>query len=436
MSTPENLRTIAHHDPDHGPRRMVLGMVLVTALFVIVALIWATVAQLDVAVQAPGAVEAPSRIQEIQSLEGGIVEQLRVSVGQKVQKGELLVRLDTAQYSSSVGESQQQNLAALAGRARTDALLSGTAPKFDPVWQREAPALIEKETQLWRDSLRDFQATAAAATEVTRQRSGQLQEARTRIQSLQSEIKLGEESFAIEERLFKQGAGSRADYLTAQQKLLAQRSELTALQESLPRLQAGLAEAKATEAQGASRARAQWGTQRTEFETKVGSLSQTLQGQGDKLARRELFSPVDGVVNRVLVNTKGGVAQPGKAILEIVPNESPLLMTVRVKPSDIGFLHPDQEARVRVLPYDASTFGQMTAKVTRVGADAVVDEKGNAYFEVQLIAERGQLKLHGKALPVSSGMPVEVSILTGERSVMQYLLKPVLRGVQSALQER
>lgn len=436
MSTQENQHAPAHHDPDHGPRGMVLGMVLVTALFVVVAIIWATVASLDVAVQARGAVEAPSRIQEIQSLEGGIVEQLRVTVGQRVQKGELLAQLDTAQYAAIVGESQQQNLAALAGRARTDALLSGGEPKFDAAWRREAPALIDKETQLWRDSLRDFQATATAAAEVTRQRSGQLQEARTRIQSLQAEIKLGEESFAIEERLFKQGAGARADYLTAQQKLLAQRSEMTGLQESLPRLQASLAEARATESQGASRARAQWGAQRSEFETKVGSLSQTLQGQGDKLARRELFSPVDGVVNRVLVNTKGGVAQPGKAILEIVPHEIPLLMTVRVTPSDIGFLHPDQDARVRVLPYDSSTFGQMTAKVTRVGADAVVDEKGNAYFEVQLMAERGQLKLHGKALPISSGMPVDVSILTGERSVMQYLLKPVLRGVQSALQER
>jgi adhesin transport system membrane fusion protein len=119
-----------------------------------------------------------------------------------------------------------------------------------------------------------------------------------------------------------------------------------------------------------------------------------------------------------------------------VPEEARLLMTVRVRPSDIGFLHTEQMAHVRVLAYDSATHGQLDAVVERVGADALVDERGEAFFEVQLTAERDQLKLHGKPLPITPGMPVDVSILTGERSVMQYLLKPVLRGIQGSLQER
>ena len=152
----------AEVDPDRGPRRTVAAMVGVVLLFLVCAVVWALVAQLDVAVQARGAVIPPSRLQEVQSLEGGIVQQLLVAPGQAVKKGQLLARLDTAQYTASVGESRQNQLAALAGRARVDALLAGTVPRFDPDWQREAPELIAKESQLWRDALQEYQANGAA----------------------------------------------------------------------------------------------------------------------------------------------------------------------------------------------------------------------------------------------------------------------------------
>ena len=423
-------------DPDRGPRRTVVAMVAVSVLFLAVAIVWAFVAELDVAVAARGAVVPPSRLQEVQSLEGGIVEVMLVAAGDRVKKGQLLARLDTAQYTANVGESRQHQLAALAGRARADALLSGRSPQFDPAWSREAPELIAKETQLWRDGAHEYESAKAAAREGIAKRRGELAEAQARIVSLQSSLKVAEESFVIEERLFKEGAGARADYLTAQQKLISVRTELDSLHQSLPRLQAGLAEAQASAGEVDGRARAQWGAQRSEFATKVAALGSTLSGQQDKVARRELLSPVDGTVNRVLVPTLGGVAQPGKAILEVVPDEALLLMNVRIRASDIGFVRAGQGAHVRILAYDQSTHGQMDAQVARVGADAITDEKGESYFEVQLSAARDQLKLHGQPLPITPGMPVDAGILTGQRSVMQYLMKPVLRGVQGALQER
>lgn len=426
----------SHPDPDHGPRRTVLAMVLLTILFVATALVWAALARLDVAVQARGVVTPPSKLQEVQSLEGGIVEDMRVAPGDRVVKGQLLVRLDTAQYTSGLGESRQKYLAAAAGRARTEALLSGGEPRFEPAWRAEAPELIAKEQQLWRDALREYEAGVDAAREAAHRRAGELREAQARIGALQSSVAVARESFAIEEKLFAEGAGARADYLAAKQRLLQQQSELEGLRTSVPRLKAGVAEAQATLEQTTARARAQWGAQRSEFETQAASLAATLEGHQDRVDRRELHSPVDGVVNRVLVSTKGGVALAGKPIVEIVPDESQLQMTARVQPADIGFLHPGQVANVRVLAYDAATFGQMQATVERIGADAVVDDKGEPYFEVQLSAARDQLRLHGKPLPVSPGMPLDISVLTGERSVMQYLLKPVLRGIQGALQER
>ena len=438
MSSALAVRPVAAHhpDPDHGPHRVVLLMLGVMVLFIVTALGWASVAQLDVAAQGRGAVVPPSRLQEVQSLEGGIVQEMLVTAGQRVTAGQVVARLDTAQVQADLGESRQLQMAALASRARVDALLSGGVPQFSQALRDEAPELVDKETQLWRDAQREYRANQASVREAVQRRRGELAEAESRIQSLQGALKVADEGFAIEERLFNEGAGSRSDYLAAQQRLMQQRTEIDATRQSLPRLRAGLAEAQAQAAEADARTRAQWGTQRSEFQTKTATLGATIGGRQDKAARREVVSPVQGVVNRVLVNTRGGVAAPGKAILEIVPDEANLLMTVRIKPADIGFIRAGQPAHVRVLPYDASTYGQLDAEVKTVGADAVLDERGEAYFEVQLIAARDQLKLHGKALPITPGMPVDVGILTGQRSVMQYLLKPVLRSLQGALQER
>lgn len=426
-----------HIDPDRGPRRTVAAMIGVIVLFLVCAVVWSLVAKLDVSVQARGSVIPPSRLQEVQSLEGGIVQQVLVAPGQAVKKGQLLARLDTAQYAASLGESRQNQLAALAGRARVDALLSGGVPRFEPEWVREAPELIAKETQLWRDALQEYQSGGSAAREQVQVRRSEVTEAQARIRSLQGSLHVAEEAFAIEERLFKEGAGARADFLAAQQRLLQVQTELDGLRQSLPRLQAALAEAQASSSEASSRMRSQWGAQRTEFETRAAALGSTISGHQDRVQRRDLLSPVDGVVNRVLVPTIGGVAQPGKPIIEIVPEEALLLINARIKPADVGFVRVGQDAHVRVLAYDSATYGQLDAKVHNLGADAVLDEKtGEPYFEVQVSAARDQLKLHGKPLSITPGMPVDVGILTGERSVAQYLLKPVLRGLQGALQER
>jgi len=425
-----------HPDPERTPQRIVFLMVLSIAVLVVAIVVWAVFAQLDVSVHGRGSITAPSHLQEVQSLEGGIVREMLVKPGQQVRRGDLLLRLDTAQYDANLGASVQNRLAALAGRARLDALLTGGAPKFEPQWQQQAPDLIAKETQLWRDGQREFAAATSAAREGVVRRRSELAEAHSRIAQLDAGFRLAMESLAIEERLYKEGAGSRGDYLNAQQRVQQQRTELDSLRTSLPRLQATLAEAQAQAGEVEARMRGQWGAQRSEYETKAGALASTVKGQQDQVSRRDVTAPVDGVVNRVLVATVGGVALAGKPILEIVPADSEMLVTVRVKPADIGFIRVGQSASANVLAYDASTYGRLKAQVVRVGADAIPDERNEPYFEVQLSTDRRQLTAHGKVLPISPGMPVDVGILTGQRSVLQYVFKPVLRGLQSSLQER
>ncbi len=423
-------------DPERGPRRTILYLIALIALILLSTLLWAGLAELDVAVSARGSVTPPSRLQEVQSLEGGIVRELLVKAGQTVRRGEVLARLDTVQYAADLGASLQNRYAALAGRARLDALLADSPPQFDLEWQREVPALIAKEKQLWLDAKREYEAAGQAGREGIERRRGELAEAKQRLSQLEAGIKLASESLAIEERLYKQGAGARLDYINAQQRLLQQQTELESVKTSLPRLNAGLAEAQASANEARARMRAQWGAQRSEFETKASVLASTVKGQQDIVTRREISAPLDGVINRILLPTVGGVAAPGKTILEIVPLDHEVLISVRVKPADIGFIRVGQAASANVLAYDATTYGRLPAKVIRIGADAVLDERDEPYFEVQLSCDRSQLISKGKVLPITPGMPVEVGILTGKRSVMQYIFKPVLRGLQSALQER
>ena len=431
----------AHHmsgaavDLDATPRRLIFVMLALFALFLAVALGWMALAHVDVAVQARGAVIAPSRLQEVASLEGGIVHRVLVKAGERVKRGQPLVELNRAQYDADLGESVEGRRSLHAARIRYDALLSGGTPSFAPM-EAEAPVLVREERRLWQDAQREYQSSLTAGAEGVRRREGELQEARSRIENLTASEASARESLQIEERLYKEGASARADYLAAQQRWLAQSGELTAQRESLARLAASLAEARAQASEMAARTRAQWGTQRTDIEGKLAALSTTLKGREDRLARRDLVSPLDGVVNRVVIGTQGGVVQAGAPILEIVPHDDALRISARVKPADIGFIHVRQLAAVRVAAFDSAIYGKLDAVVERVGADVLLDENKQPYFEVEMASARNHLEHDGKQLALSPGMTVDASILTGQRTVMQYLLKPVLKTLGAALQER
>lgn len=422
-------------DLDATPRRLIFVMLALFALFVAVALAWMALAHVDVAVNARGAVIAPSRLQEVASLEGGIVHRVMVKAGDRVQRGQPLVELNRAQYDADLGESVEGRRSLHAARIRYDALLSGSTPDFAAM-EAEAPVLVREERRLWRDAQREYQSSQTAGAEGVRRREGELQEARSRIENLTASEASARESLQIEERLYKEGASARADYLAAQQRWLAQSGELTAQRESLVRLAASLAEARAQASEMAARTRAQWGTQRTDIEGKLAALSTTLKGREDRLARRELVSPLDGVVNRVVIGTQGGVVQAGAPILEIVPYDDALRISARVKPADIGFIHVRQLAAVRVAAFDSAIYGKLDAVVERVGADVLLDENKQPYFEVEMASAKNHLEHDGKQLALSPGMTVDASILTGDRTVMQYLLKPVLKTLGAALQER
>lgn len=428
---------ITHYpDLDQGPRKVVIAMLATVAVFLVAFAVWMTFAKLDIAVNAQGQVVPSSRVQQIQSLEGGIIREVLVKEGQRVQKGDLLVRLADVTYNSELGEAQEKYWSLLASIARLDAESKGVPPRFPREVEENAFALIGKQTDLWKSRKLAQDSAVETSEQQLRQKQQELAEARSNVTSLDRSYSIVQERMAIEEQLYRSGAGSRSDFLSTQQELTRIDGDLRASRITVSRLRAGVSEAKANLAQVQRGYRADVSQELESLRTEAASLRQVLSSREDRVSRRELRAPKDGIVNRLLISTEGGVAQAGDIIMEIVPVGDLMQVTAKVEPKDIAFLQPGQKALLRVTAFDSSIYGALEGNVQRVGADAILDEKKRPYFEVQVETSESYKGKNGDSLNISPGMTVDVNINTGERTLMEYLLKPIVKTFDTALTER
>ncbi len=429
---------LSHHpDFDRGPRRAVLILLGTTALFFLLLFAWMSLARLDISVSAVGAVVPSSRLQQIQSMEGGILQALNAREGSVVKKGEVVAVVENRQFTADMGESQQALWAAQAALTRLDAEARNAAPTFPPELEKNAPDLVREQRTLWQTRRQERENSLETLSRQLNQRQQELAEARARHEAIQEAIGPAREALAIEEKLAAAGAGARADLLNAQQRYTSQKGELETTRISISRIQAAVAEAQARLSETRSRFLTETSKEKNESELRAATLTEQLTGRSDKVARRELRAPLDGVVNRVLIPTIGGVVKAGESIMEVVPAEEHLLVAARVKPSDIAFIKPGQEAKVRISAYDSSIFGTLAGEVVRVGADAVVDpERKETFFEVFLETRKNYLGDPSERLTISSGMAADASIQTGKRTMMEYMLKPIVKTFDKSLRER
>ena len=424
-------------DFDRGPRRAAVAAVALIAVLLVGVIVWMNFASLDVSVEATGKVVPSSRTQQIQSLEGGIVEAVLVAEGQQVRKGDVLARIQNLQFASELGEARQAALAARAAITRLTAELEGGALEFPAELMTAAPTVVAEQRALFESRLSERLSVAETLERQLMQRRQELAEARSRVRSLRGQLALAREGLAIESRLSAGNAGSRADLIAARERVAGLKGESDAAVIAVRRLQAAVGEAEARLRETDARARAEASRQRADEEQRLAALTEQLTARRDRVSRRELRAPVDGVVNRVLINTIGGIAQAGETVMELVPADDRLLISARVKPADIAFIRPGQPARVRITAYDPSVYGDLAARVLRVGADALADERQDTtYFAVTLETEVSSVVRAEQKLSISPGMGASANILTGKRTLMQYLLKPVVKTLNRALQER
>jgi len=341
------------------------------------------------------------------------------------------------QFNAELGESQQTYWGAQAALVRLQAEAQNRPPVFPAELEASAPELVREQRTLWQSRRQERENTLDTLSKQLAQRQQELAEAKAKHQALNDAIGPAREALAIEEKLAAAGAGARADLLSAQQRYTAQKGEQETTRIAIGRIQSAVQEAQARLVETKSRFATETSKEKNEVELRAATVNQQLTSRNDKVARRDLHASMDGTVNRVLLNTVGGVVKAGETIMEVVPAEDKLLIAARVKPTDIAFIKIGQPAKIRISAYDSSIFGTLAGTVVRVGADAIVDnERKESYFEVFLEAERNFLGLPEERLTISPGMGADASIKTGKRTMMDYMLKPVIKTLDKSLRER
>jgi adhesin transport system membrane fusion protein len=376
-------------------RPLALAVLYATAIFLIVGLAWASWATLDEVVVGTGKIVPSSQVQVIQNLEGGILSELSVTEGQVVNKDEVLLRIDDTRFTSSYREAQVKRLSLLASIARLTAEAEGKQLSFPREVARQAPHLVRSETALHASRRRALQET---------------------VTGLRRSHELASKELAMSEPLVAKGAISEVEIL----RLRRQVNELqTQIDERLNRF------------------RAEAGEELSRYAAELATLDESAVAMEDRVKRTVVRSPVRGIVKTLNFRTLGSVIQPGATILEVVPIEDTLLVEAQVRPDDIAFIHPGQPATVKVTAYDFSIYGSIPGTVELVSADSLMDEKkGVTYYKVLARTKTASLNYHGKELPIIPGMTASVDILTGKKTVLDYLLKPVLKTRERAMRER
>lgn len=397
-------------------------------------IVWACFAWIDEVVRGEGKVVPSRQVQVVQSLDGGIVEELLVSVGQTVEAGQVLLRIDPTRYTSSLGENRAEYLSLTAKAARLQALASNqpfVAP--DEVLQ-ENPELAEMERRIWEARNEEVNAAVKQAEDQVRQRQQELLETEANHAQASSSCGLTSRELRVTEPLLKSGAVSEVDLLRLRRDVARFCGEAKAAAAQIERIKAAIEEAESRVTEARLSMRNQASAELSDVRSRLATLREEQVGLADRVKLAEIRSPVNGTVKTLLANTVGGVVQPGHDILEIVPSDDTLLLEVRINPRDIGFLRPGQEAEVKFTAYDFAIYGGLKGMVEQIGADSIVDEQGNSYYIVKVRTDKAYVR--DDSLPIIPGMMADVHILTGKRTVMQFLLKPVLRAKSNAFTER
>lgn len=410
-------------------RGLLWGVGVVLALL----LLWAAFAELDEVTRGEGRVIPTSQLQVVQSVDGGVVEELAVREGQTVEPGQLLLRIDPTRFVSTLLESRATALALQAKAARLEALGRGSTFTVPAELEREIPEIVAHERRLYETSREGIEAQIAIARQQLSQREQELNEARARRDQAARSLELAERELNVTRPLVKSGAVSDVDILRLERDVSRMRGERDQAAAQISRVQAAITEAEGKVQEVELAVRNQWRTELSDTMSKLGSLSEGARGLEDRVKHAEIRSPVRGTVKRLLVTTVGGVVQPGKEVVEIVPLDDALILEARVKPKDIAFLRPQQPAMVKFSAYDFSIYGGLDAVVEHISADTVTDDKGNAFYIVRVRTLKSAL---GEGLPIIPGMVADVDILTGRKTVLAYLAKPVLRAKANALTER
>ena len=368
--------------------------------FLLIAIIWANFAEIDEVTHGEGKVIPSSQVQIIQNLEGGILSEIFVREGDPVQKGQVLLRIDDTRFASSFREGRSKYLSMLASVARLKAEEEGKDTiDYPEIVKKEAPEVITRENNLFRQRREQLLANTS---------------------TLERSYELAQEELDITKPLVEEGLMSQLELIRLQREVNEIKGKISEAQEEFESL-----------------AHEEYNKQKDE----LSQLTEALLAMEDRMVRTTVRSPVKGTVKKINIATIGGVIQPGMDIMEIVPLEDTLLVEAKISPRDIAFIHPGQKAIVKFTAYDYAIYGGLDGVVEYISADSIEDEdkrSGNkeSFYKILVRTNTNHLGTAKKPLPIIPGMVCTVDILTGKKTVLDYIMKPILKARQNALRER
>ena len=421
---------------DDAPRIVRLTIWGVILFFVFLVL-WANFAIIDEVTKGEGKAVPSTKVQKIQNLEGGIVEQIYAREGQIVEAGAPLIRLDDTRFASNVGETEADRVSMELRVERLSAEVDDRPLNISPDARKSAPNQANNEESLYKSRRQQLADEVGGLQQQLIQRQQELREFASKQEQYRNSLGLLRKEIGMSEPLVAQGAVSPVDILRLKRSEVEIRGQMDGTTLAIPRAQAAINEVqrKIDETRGKFRSEAL--TQLNEARTNLSKAQSTAKGLEDRVNRTMVTSPVRGVVKQMLVNTVGGVIQPGSDIAEIVPLDDTLLVEARIRPQDIAFLHPGQEAMIKFTAYDYTIYGGLKGKLEQIGADTIQDEeKKNTFYVIKLRTDRSHLGTDEHPLLIIPGMIASVDIITGEKSILSYILKPVLKARSEALHER
>lgn len=419
-------------------------MLLFTSLaLIVVFVLWAHFAVLDEVKRGNGKVVPSRQTQVLQTLEGGIVGAILVQEGALVEQDQPMVRIDDTNFAAQFGEVRERRAAMAARVARLDAEAIGRDQlTFDADLTAASPRSVQAERAVFDAHVRKLLQDIDVVAQQKSQKEKEIDELKASEKRFDDTLKLMSRELELTRNLYNQKVVPEIEMLRSDRQATDMRGQLAVVRATLIKTQAAIEEAQARMSTIRSTFRAQAEDDLAKSRGDLAVLEENIKSAQDRVRRTELRAPVRGIVNKLNITTLGAVVQPGASIAELVPLDDTLLVEGRVRPQDIAFMRPEQAAVVKLSAYDSSVYGSLHGKVERISADTITDDKGDknergeTFYRVMVRTEKNHLGTNEHPLPIIPGMVATVEILTGEKSVLDYIMKPARMLRDEALRER
>lgn len=412
---------------------------IITGLFLLFIL-WASFFHIDESVKGSGQIIPSKYVQIIDNLEGGIIKEILVEEGEIVNKDQPIIKLDTTQTKAKLDEIQRDYNRFQLTIDRLNAQIKEET--FNPPEQmkKKFPEFVSQEMGRYDSVTNQLKKDTSIAQGEIDSRKYALKEKVENLELNKQHLKLVQQQGEIVNSLYEKGLNSKLRHISAEREIMNLKNQVSAAEEQIPRLKAEMEQSQ----EKLKKVRIDFENQArkdlNDAELKLSELQSNKSIYEDRLKRQEILSPIDGIVKEISVKTLGGVIQAGQSLMTVVPLNDELLAEVKISPNDIGFVSKDSPVTIKVGPYDFTIYGSLNGKVTYISADTIQEKKEQqnekTYFRVKVKADKNYLERYGQKYYLTPGMPVDVDLHTGRRTVMSFILKPILKTFDKALSER